>query len=91
MILKIIIGTIASIGLLYIAGWNIIWSEDLFSNKSYFFNESGFVFLFNGSYYGGGIESRFFDSPAISWVCFMLAIGSLTSGGFLVGYFEHED
>jgi len=78
---------ISAIVLFYIGGWGIVWDMPIWwVNDSFAFDEHGFIFRFNSSYCGGEITDRFFNSPAISWVFFMLG-----AGGFIYGQLRDED
>ena len=64
-----------SIGLLYISGWEPM-KMALYTNSPTIINSHGFEFAIriNDFYYGLHISNRFFDSPAISWICLGVAI-----------------
>jgi hypothetical protein len=60
----------------------------MFTAKAFVVDSHGFAVRFNELYYSTSFTSRFFDSPVISWLCFMLAFG-LTPIGFV--FFNTDD
>jgi hypothetical protein len=73
-LLNFIIGFI----LLYVAGWDLIWGESIYSNKDLLIQSSKFAIRFNDLYYGGVILNRFFESTVISWISLSISISLLT-------------
>ena len=73
-----------AVGLLYFGGWSVIWRESFWTSRDFFVKDKGFAFRVNDFYYGAKFNDRFFDSPALSWVCLFLALSSISGGGFLL-------
>jgi len=78
----LIVGLTLAVGILYASGWSLIWEQEMFFSEAFVINENSFAVRFNDLYYGASFTNRFFDSPAISWICLLIALG-LTPGGFL--------
>jgi len=68
--------------ILYVGGWSIVWNQHLNTARAFIFHDHGFAVRFNELYYGAKFTSRFFDSPAVSWLCMIIATGS--TPGFFV-------
>ncbi len=77
---QFLVGVILAIGLLFAGGWSPLWGMRMIPRDAFLLMDDGFALRINELYYGATFTSRFFDSPAISWVCLMLACG-LTPGG----------
>lgn len=76
-----------ALGLLYVGGWTLVWGKQIFSSEALLLTSDGFALRFNNLYYGASITKRFFDSPAISWLCLLAACGG--QGG--VFFFGSDD
>ena len=85
-----IVGLGLALALLYVGGWSTVWGKVMLSTKSFILNDHGFAIRFNSLYYGASFSSRFFDSPAISWICLMIATGS-TGGVFFISSSSEEE
>ena len=73
-----VIAMILSPAIIYGCGWKIIWGAQSFLNiyktKAFMLKEGGFAIRFNQELYGMEITHRFFDSPVVSWIGFVLAV-----------------
>lgn len=63
-----------SIGLLHLGGWYIAWGKYIYGVKTSIYLKNGLAIKFNNGYYGMLFDSRYFDSPAISYVLGFLGI-----------------
>lgn len=64
-----------AIGILYVAGWSILWKGcGLSSYSSVIVKAPYYAIRYNYCYYGFQLTNRFFDSPAISCVCFGVSV-----------------
>lgn len=79
-------GTAAFIGafligviLLYIGGWHVLWAKHIATHKSLYIAH-GFAIEFNHRYYGFLFNSRFFNSPVVSWIMGAIAFSVFSAG-----------
>ena len=79
---KTVIGIVVAVVVLYVGGWSVVWGKEMYSAKSLLITSNGFAILFNGLYYGLKFTDRFFNSPALSWICLMAATGMTPVGFF---------
>ena len=64
----------------------------MFSSDAFLVMDDGLAIRINDRYYGTTFTNRFFDSPAISWICMMVAFGPLMiRGGYPGGFFILTD
>jgi len=63
-------GLLLSIGIFYIGGWYIIWSDPDSGYKLFNIFSTGFTFSVNEEGYGLAFTDRFFDSIFLSWLLF---------------------
>ena len=68
-----------AIGLLYVSGWYIAWDDFIATKKSLYIGH-GIAVEFNNRYYGFLFTSRFFDSPAVSWIMGLIAASTFSAG-----------
>jgi hypothetical protein len=73
-------GLFLAIVVMYFGGWSLVWGQALFSSKAIVTQSNGFAIRFNELYYGAIFSGRFFDSPAISWLCLIISIGLISAG-----------
>lgn len=73
-------GLSLAIAVMYFSGWSLVWGQPLFSSKAIVTQSNGFAIRFNELYYGAIFSNRFFDSPAISWLCIVVSFGLISAG-----------
>ena len=80
-----VVGIAMAVGILYVSGWSLIWQQQIYSVEAFVLKENGFAVRFNDLYYGASFTTRLFDSPVISWLCLMVALGLTPVGFFFAG------
>ncbi|MDP2780910.1 heavy metal-binding domain-containing protein [Devosia sp.] len=60
----------------WFGGWHIAWSENLPTRDDVLYIGRGIAIKFNYRFYGVVFESRFFDSPIISWLLGGIAVSA---------------